>query len=87
MRQLERLARGNPLVVIGLAGLAGWLVGSGIFAVPGFGRILPAPRPSANPAAPATLPVSTGASATLATSSATMAGPPTATDPLSAWNV
>lgn len=54
MPDLERLAR-NPLALIGLATLAGWLVGSGTFALPfGSHDAAPAPAPATSiPPAPA----------------------------------
>jgi hypothetical protein len=86
MRSFEKLARSNPLAVIGIAALGGWLIGSGIFALPFALPSLGHPTSPTQPAAPASLPASGSASATLATKSATMpaTGP---TDPLASWNL
>lgn len=89
MKHLMKLAKGNPVLVIGAAGLGGWLLGSGIFALPFSLPGLPAPHPTtaAAPAAPATLPVTQGSSATIASTSATMPATTTAADPLAGWGI
>lgn len=88
MNRIERLAKGNsPLVIIGAAALGGWLLGSGIFALPG---LLPRPHPTSASSSPtpATLPASSAATSPLPTSSASMPqAPVAAADPFAGWNV
>ncbi len=87
MHELASLARRNPWVLVGLAGLGGWILGAG--ALPGLPSWLgPSSATPAAPPAPAGGPVS-GAparSATIASSSASMP-PAEAPDPFAGYGI
>lgn len=70
MQEISRLAGRYPWAIVGLAGVAGWVLGAGVlpFGIPGLSSATPAIAPVAP--APAGAPTS---GAPLATSSAAMA--------------
>lgn len=82
-----RALRSNPWLVIAAAAVVGWLLGSGVFKVPLALPIGPHPTSPAKPTAPATLPASSAAGAPVATSSASMPGPATTSDPFAGYNL
>lgn len=79
----------NPWAVIGLAALAGWLLGSGVFTLPiGLpGRSLGHPSAPGQPAAPATLPASSSSGAPLPQTSAAMPSPTLGSDPFAGFDL
>ncbi len=83
---VRKLTR-SPWLVIGLAALGGWLLGSGVFALPFSVPSLGHAAPGA-PASPAGLPASSSQAATIATSSGAMPAAPSApSDPFAGWNI
>lgn len=88
MHELVKLARGNPVPVLIVAGLAGWALGSGLLPNPlaALGGGLRGHATTA--AAPGPTPVPAGTPGTLPTSSASMPAPAVAPpDPFAGFSL